>query len=61
MKEPIAKRCRIREPLGADQLRQPVFLGLPTDKQAIGFFNVYREGAPGTRNRLRDIGEQFQN
>jgi hypothetical protein len=27
----------------------------------IGFFNAYRDGQRVTRNRLRDIAEQFQN
>jgi hypothetical protein len=30
-------------------------------ERVIGFFNAYREGQRVTRNRLRDIAEQFQN
>jgi hypothetical protein len=30
-------------------------------ERVIGFFNAYREGERVTRNRLRDIAEQFGN
>ena len=30
-------------------------------ERVIGFFNAYRDGQRVTRNRLRDIAEQFQN
>ena len=30
-------------------------------ERVIGFFNAYREGERVTRNRLRDIAQQFQN
>ena|ERR1700676_9868 len=30
-------------------------------ERVIGFFNAYREGERMTRNRLRDIAQQFQN
>jgi hypothetical protein len=30
-------------------------------ERVIGFFNAYRDGARVTRNKLRDIAEQFQN
>jgi hypothetical protein len=30
-------------------------------EQVIGFFNAYRDGERVTRNRLRDIAQQFQN
>jgi hypothetical protein len=30
-------------------------------ERVIGFFNAYRQGERVTRNRLRDIAQQFQN
>ena len=30
-------------------------------ERVIGFFNAYRDGERVTRNRLRDIAQQFQN